>query len=74
MVITNKILLVLFLAAMPEHFVMSAQTIQDGLQASKKQRLSDGPANLAPVGRTWRFPAPMGFMYDKGLGGSEKRH
>jgi TPR repeat protein len=66
----NKMLLVLFLAVMPEHFVVSAQAIQDGVLALKQKDYQTALRIFRPVAEHGDAEAQYNLarMYDEGLG------
>src|SRR5690348_2619505 len=70
MAIVNKMLFVLFLAVMPEYFVVTAQTIQEGIQALKSKDYQTALLILRPLAEKGDAQAQsaLGFMYVGGLG------
>src|SRR5689334_2503681 len=70
MAIGNKMLLALFLAVMPVHFVSAAQTVQDALEALKKQDYQTALRILRPLAEQGDVQAQfnLGAMHEQGLG------
>src|SRR5260370_17268930 len=70
MAIGNKTLLALFLALVPQHFVVAAQTVQDALEVLKKQDYQPALRILRPLAEQGDVQAQYNLakIYDEGLG------
>src|SRR5260370_28730225 len=70
MAIVNKMLLALFLAVLPAHFIVAAQTVQDGLEALNKKDYQTALQIWRPLAERGDVQAQYNLarMYDEGLG------
>jgi len=74
MAIANIVMLILFLAIMPEHFVVAAQTIQDALKALNKHKPPCEYSARWPNIEISRPSSTLGSIYLERRGCCEERY